>query len=79
MTMSDYPTDPGDFLRRQEAKWIAFARDIEAWEAALILDAASWVDGLPRWSQGSYDRWLELQADRNMLLYGTTNPSKVTP
>ena len=36
--------------------------------ADLILDAGAWVDGLPRFTQAAYDRWIELQTMRRAAL-----------
>ena len=54
-------------LTGQLLSWVA---SVEQWEADLLATDDAWRgnDGLPRFTQGLYDRWLELQAERNRLL-----------
>lgn len=49
---------------------LAWAKEVQGWERDLLLSDEAWSgdDGLPRFTQGLYDRWLELQAERNALL-----------
>ena len=54
---------------RRDAEALAEAlRNYEAWEAALILDAECWTDGLPSMTQAIYDHFIEVQTKRNAVL-----------
>jgi len=40
----------------------------EEWEAELLMDNSAWVNGLPRFTQSLYDKWMEIQGRRNEVL-----------
>jgi hypothetical protein len=46
----------------------------EKWEADLLLDGWAWEDGLPRFTQELYDKWIEIQEKRNQAL-STPSPA----
>lgn len=48
-------------------------RMYEQWEADLIMCDKSWdtYDGLPKLTQELYDRLMEIQAQRNLVLHGS--------
>jgi len=45
----------------------------EQWEAALIMDNQAWNNELPCFTQELYDKWMELQRQRNAALDGDQN------
>ena len=55
--------------------WIKRAQELEKvlcryeqWEADLLMDDQAWGSGLPCFTQGLYDKWMELQEQRNKVL-----------
>jgi hypothetical protein len=54
----------------REAKMRVVLEAYEAWEGDMIMGGECWVtaDGLPRMTQGLYDRWIEIQNMRNRAL-----------
>lgn len=40
----------------------------ESWEAELLMENSVWVNGLPRFTQSLYDKWMEIQGKRNEVL-----------
>ena len=60
-----------DIVRESEqvAQQLAEAlREYETWEAALILEAKCWADGLPMFTQPMYDYFMAIQSSRNRAL-----------
>ncbi len=51
-------------------KLLDVLRAYERWEADLILCREAWdtADGLPRFTQDLYDRFMEIQAMRNRVM-----------
>lgn len=64
-TLADPPV--GGRLQEFHKKAMAFVMRLERWEADLIEEDDCWRDGLPAFTQELYDRWMELQAERNAL------------
>lgn len=55
-------------LRAERGALVSTLVAYEHWEADLFRDSSCWQDSLPRMSQSLYDRWMELQAERNRVL-----------
>lgn len=60
------------YARTEAEKQSARARTVleayEKWEAELLLNDLSWVDGLPRFTQALWDAFMVLQGERNAVL-----------
>ena len=40
----------------------------EEWESELLMNDSAWVNGLPKFTQSLYDKWMEIQRKRNEVL-----------
>lgn len=54
-----------DALEQQRDVLLAACKAYEQWEADLLRCDAAWQDSLPRFTQELYDKWMQIQPQRN--------------